>query len=165
MNVTSSLHIAENVVLQFWHRLQGIRSILILLDVANDLGSLGSLGEIDQVGLLDDGGYAILNEGQIREIYTCDSLSVEGQESMEEMRLSAIDVPKNGMQGGFEACRVSLYSPKFFVLAMSFLMTSSVVLVRAGTWSQVRFRRAIGAVPRADIIDVSVEKLFSVRHF
>lgn len=42
---------------------------------------------------------------------------------------------------------------------------SKTVCVRCGTWSQVRFRREIGAVPRAEMIDVSVEKLFMLRHF
>ena len=44
-------------------------------------------------------------------------------------------------------------------------MFSRIAVVRAGTLSQVRFRRCIGAAPKAEIIDVKVEKLFSCRHF
>lgn len=69
------------------------------------------------------------------------------------------------MHGGLAACSASRYSPKFLVLAMSFRIDSSTVCVRAGTWSQVRLSRAIGAVPRAEMTEVSVEKLFRVRHF
>ncbi len=62
-------------------------------------------------------------------------------------------------------CRASLYSAKFLVLAISLRIVSRVVSVRCGTWSHVLLRRVIGAVPRAEIIDVSVEKLFRPRHF
>ena len=48
---------------------------------------------------------------------------------------------------------------------MSFRMISRTVSTRAGTWSHVRFSRAIGAVPSAEMIDVRVEKLFKLRHF
>lgn len=69
------------------------------------------------------------------------------------------------MHGGFAMCKLSLYSAKFFVLSMSFRIDSRVAWVFWWTWSQVLFRRAIGAVPRAEMMDVMVEKLFSWRHF
>lgn len=48
---------------------------------------------------------------------------------------------------------------------MSLRIVSSTTLVRWGIWSQVRFRRAMGAVPKAEMIDVNVEKLLRLRHF
>jgi len=48
---------------------------------------------------------------------------------------------------------------------MSFLICSNIVCVRALTWAQVRLNRPIGAVLRAETIEVSVEKLFIARHF
>lgn len=69
------------------------------------------------------------------------------------------------MHGGLALCKVSLYSAKFFVLPMSLRMFSRVVIVLALTAPHVLLRRWIGAVPSAEMIDVSVEKLFSVRHF
>jgi hypothetical protein len=44
-------------------------------------------------------------------------------------------------------------------------MLSKTAIDRAFTALHVRFKRWIGAVPNAEIIDVSVEKLLSVRHF
>ena len=38
-------------------------------------------------------------------------------------------IPKNGMQGGFALCKVSLYSAKFLVLPISLRMLSSIVMV------------------------------------
>lgn len=75
------------------------------------------------------------------------------------------DLPKKGMQGGLAAWSCSRYSPKFLVLAINFRIVSRTADVRAGTWSHVRFSRAMGAVPRAEIMDVNVEKLLSVLHF
>lgn len=46
---------------------------------------------------------------------------------------------------------------------MTLRIDSNVACVRWGTWSHVRLRRAMGAVPNAEIIDVSVEKLFRTR--
>jgi hypothetical protein len=62
-------------------------------------------------------------------------------------------------------CNVSRYSAKFLVLPMSFRMLSSTPIERAFTALHVRLRRWMGAVPRAEMIDVSVEKLFKTRHF
>jgi len=74
-------------------------------------------------------------------------------------------VPKKGIQGGLAKCSASLYSPKFLVLCISFLICSKTVCVRALTWAQVLANRPIGAVERAEIIEVRVEKLFMARHF
>jgi hypothetical protein len=69
------------------------------------------------------------------------------------------------MQGGLATCKASLYSPKFLVLAISRRIASKTPRVRCGTWSHVRLSRAMGAVPSAEMMDVSVEKLFRPRHF
>lgn len=68
MHIARCLHIAENVILQVSNRLQGIRHLLVLLDLSNDFSGFGSLGEVDQVGLLDDRRNSVLDERQIREI-------------------------------------------------------------------------------------------------
>ena len=44
-------------------------------------------------------------------------------------------------------------------------MLSSTPIDRWFTALQVLFKRWIGAVPKAEMIDVNVEKLFSDRHF
>lgn len=49
MYIARSLHVAQDVILKFGHRLQGIWHILILLDVADDLCSFGAFGEVDRV--------------------------------------------------------------------------------------------------------------------
>jgi hypothetical protein len=51
------------------------------------------------------------------------------------------------------------------VLPINVLMLSSVDDVLAGTWSHVLFRRAMGAVARAEMMEVNEEKLFKARHF
>lgn len=48
---------------------------------------------------------------------------------------------------------------------MSFRMLSKTPMERWLTALHVLFSRWIGAVPKADMIEVSVEKLFSWRHF
>ena len=48
---------------------------------------------------------------------------------------------------------------------MSLRMLSSTPIERWLTACHVLFRRWIGAVPNADMIDVNVEKLFNDRHF
>jgi hypothetical protein len=62
-------------------------------------------------------------------------------------------------------CNVSLYSAKFFVLDMSLRMLSSVAIDRALTALHVLLSRWMGAVPKAEMIEVRVEKLFKRRHF
>jgi hypothetical protein len=75
------------------------------------------------------------------------------------------ELPKKGIQGGLARWSVSRYSAKFLVLPISLRMLSRTPMERWLTALQVRFRRWIGAVPRAEMIDVSVEKLFNWRHF
>jgi hypothetical protein len=69
------------------------------------------------------------------------------------------------MHGGLALCSVSRYSAKFLVLPMSFRMFSSTPIERAFTALHVLLSRWIGAVPSAEMIDVSVEKLLRTRHF
>lgn len=68
MYIARSLHVAQDVILKFGHRLQGIWHILILLDVADDLCSFGAFGEVDGVESFDDRGNAVLDEGQIGKV-------------------------------------------------------------------------------------------------
>ena len=70
MYITGCLHIVEDIVLKLWNRLERVRNILILLDVAYHLGGLSTLSEIDQVSTLDDGRNSVFDKGQVREIYT-----------------------------------------------------------------------------------------------
>ena len=70
MNIAGCLHVAKYVVLQISDGLQRVRHILVLLNVPNDICRFGAFGEVDKVGLLDDRGYAIFNEGQIGQIST-----------------------------------------------------------------------------------------------
>ena len=69
--VARRLHVREDVILQLRYRLQRIRHILVLLDVAYDFGCLRALGEVDEVCLFDERGNAVLDEGQISEVDTC----------------------------------------------------------------------------------------------
>lgn len=68
MYIARRLHVAEDVILQVRHRLQRIRHVLVLLNPPDHFGRLGTLGEVDEVGLLDHGRYAIFNEGQVGKI-------------------------------------------------------------------------------------------------
>ena len=54
MHIPCRLHVAEDVVLKLWNRLKGIRDVLVLLDITDHFGGLGSLCEVDEVGTLDD---------------------------------------------------------------------------------------------------------------
>ncbi len=69
------------------------------------------------------------------------------------------------MQGGFAWRSLSRYSPKFLVLAISCRIAFRDVMVFGLTWTHVRLSRCIGAVPRAETMEVRVEKLFMFRHF
>ena len=68
MHVSCCLQVAEDVILKLRNRLEGIRDVLVLLNFTNHFGSFDSLSEIDQIGALDDGGDAILNESEVREV-------------------------------------------------------------------------------------------------
>lgn len=54
VHVTGGVHVAQNIVLQFWDRLQRVSNVLVLLYVANDLCRLCPLRKVDQIGLFDD---------------------------------------------------------------------------------------------------------------
>lgn len=70
MDVSCSLHVAQYVILQLGYRLEGVGCVLILLNVTDNLSSLGSLGEVDEVSLLDDRWDTVLDEGKIRQVDT-----------------------------------------------------------------------------------------------
>lgn len=71
MHVTSSLHVAEDVLLKIGNRPENIWDILVLLNVTDDFGGLGPFSEIDEVGALDHRWDAVLDKGQVREVYPC----------------------------------------------------------------------------------------------
>lgn len=71
MYIASRLHVRENVFLEFRNRLQWIGYILILLNITNDLCSLATFGEINEVRLLDLRRNTILDKSQICQINTC----------------------------------------------------------------------------------------------
>lgn len=62
MHVPGGLHITQYVLLQLRHGLEGIRHVLVLLDVSDDLCGLSALREVDECGFLDDGGDAVFDE-------------------------------------------------------------------------------------------------------
>lgn len=64
MHVARGLHVAQDVVLKLRNRLQLVWYILVLLNVPNDFGGLGTLVEIDQVGW-GVGGNAVFDESQV----------------------------------------------------------------------------------------------------
>lgn len=161
MHVTGGLHVLQNVILKLRNRLQGVRHVLVLLDVPDNFRCLGPLRKIDEVGLLDDRRDTIFDERQIGQVNTY----IDALVSVRAADDSFLFVPKKGMQGGLALCSASLYSIKFFVLPMSLRITSNVLCVFWLTCAHVRERRWMGAVSRAQTIDVSVEKLFSCRHF
>ena len=63
MDVARRLHVTEDVVLQVAYRFEGVRNVLVLLNVADDVGCFGAFGEVDEVGALDNGGDAVFDEG------------------------------------------------------------------------------------------------------
>lgn len=66
--VARSLHVAQDVVLKFRHRLQRIWRILILLDIADDLCSFRAFGKVNVVCPFDDRRDAVLDEGQVGKV-------------------------------------------------------------------------------------------------
>ena len=68
MNVSCRLHVCQNVILKVLDGLVWIRNVLILLNITNYIGGLGSLGEVDQVGTLDHRRDPILDERQISQV-------------------------------------------------------------------------------------------------
>ncbi len=158
--VACRLHVAQYIVLEVADRFQWVWHILILLDVTDNLSCLSPFGKVDQIGLLDDRWNTVLDERQVGKVNTLRRRSV-----MYVMVRSGANIPKKGIHGGFAQCNVSRYSPKFLVLPMSLLIDSRTVRVRAFTWVHVRLNLCMGAVPSAEMIEVSVEKLFIDRHF
>lgn len=67
--VTGGLEVVEDVILKFGDRLKEVGDVLVLLDVADDLGGLGSLVEVDQFGWCERRN-TVLDERQIRQIDT-----------------------------------------------------------------------------------------------
>lgn len=70
MYIPSSLHVIQDVVLQLRHRLQRVPHILILLNISNDLSSLGTFSEVDEVSLLNNGRNAVLDKSQVGQVDT-----------------------------------------------------------------------------------------------
>lgn len=68
MYIARSLHVAQDVVLKLRHWLEGVRHILVLLDVADDLCRFGPFGKVDVVRAFDDRGNAVLDEGQVGKV-------------------------------------------------------------------------------------------------
>ena len=134
VHIACGLHVRQNVVLQIGHRLQWVRHVLILLNVANHLGRLCALGKVDQIRLLDQGRDTVLDECKISKVNT-----YPGQ-PCSDANLSA-HLPKKGIQGGFALWSVSRYSAKFLVLPISLRMLSRTVIDRALTALHVRFNR------------------------
>jgi hypothetical protein len=60
----------QNPLLKIRHRVERVGYVLILLYVADDFGSLGSFREIDQLCILDNRCNAILDKGEIGQVYT-----------------------------------------------------------------------------------------------
>ena len=130
MNIASSLHVGQDVVLQLRHRLQGVGYVLELLNVTDNLGCLCPFGKVDKAGLLDDGRDTILNKGEVRKVDTYKRKLAPNSLSRLYTKMA---LPKKGIQGGLPPCSASLYSPKFLVLAISLRMTSKVPWTRWGT--------------------------------
>lgn len=70
VNVSSSLHVGQDVVLEIRNRVQGVWRVLVLLYVSDDLCSLCTLGKVDEVGLLNNRGDTILDKSKIGQVYT-----------------------------------------------------------------------------------------------
>jgi hypothetical protein len=47
MHIPGCLHIAQYILLELWYGLQGVRHILVLLDITNNFSRLGTFGEVD----------------------------------------------------------------------------------------------------------------------
>lgn len=71
MNITSSLHVAQDVLLKVGNRPERVWNILILLNVPDDFGGLGPFSKVYEIGALDHRWNAVLDKRQVREIYAC----------------------------------------------------------------------------------------------
>ena len=63
MYISRSLHVLQDIILQVTHGSQRVRDVLVLLNIANDLGGFGAFGKIDETCAFDDTGDAVFNEG------------------------------------------------------------------------------------------------------
>lgn len=70
MYVPSCPHVFQDPLLEIKYRVERVRHVLVLLDVADDFGGLGSLGKIDQLGVLDHRRNAVLDESKVGQVYT-----------------------------------------------------------------------------------------------
>ena len=66
MHVSCRLHIGQDVILQVADGLQRVRDVLVLLNVTYDICGFGAFGEVDEIRLLDNGRYAVFDEGKVR---------------------------------------------------------------------------------------------------
>ena len=69
------------------------------------------------------------------------------------------------MQGGLAECKASRYSRKFLFELINVRNFSKASFTFALTWFQVRASRVTGAVAKAEMIEVRVEKFEMERHF
>ena len=63
----------------------------------------------------------------------------------------------NGIHGGLDSSSASRYRRNFLVLSIRSRILSSIFIMRLLTASHVLFKREMGDVPRAQIIENSVE--------
>jgi hypothetical protein len=75
MHIACRLHVGEDILLQLRYGLQGVRHVLILLDVTNDFSRLCPLGKVDQICAFDQRGYAVFDKGQVCKIDALEMVS------------------------------------------------------------------------------------------
>ena len=63
MHVACRLHVAQYIILEIADRLEWIGHILIILDVADNIGGFGALRKVDKVRAFDNRRNAIFDEG------------------------------------------------------------------------------------------------------
>lgn len=68
LDVATVSHMIGNPLLKLRDRVQTVRYILVLLDIADHFGRLSPFGEVDELGILDQRRNAILNEGQVSQV-------------------------------------------------------------------------------------------------
>jgi hypothetical protein len=68
MDISRGLHAREDIFLKLRYGLQRVWHVLVLLDISDDFRCFRAFGKVDQIGLLDDRGDAVLNKREIRKI-------------------------------------------------------------------------------------------------
>ena len=63
MHITSLFHVVKDPFLQIGHGIERVGDILILLNIANDLSCFESFREVDELSILDNRGYSVLDKG------------------------------------------------------------------------------------------------------